>query len=848
MRVQAFDPRRSYQLGPAEELCTMSGSSFLLADTGTGKTVVGAIEIGRILQSGKIALVVTPEAHLTSQWQAVLLRSLNVKESEIFICSGESLTDRKRGAMMKEGIKIIIATPEALTRDIAAASPRIDLSRVGRAILDEADLIEGRTDYASLNKQLLEHRVRRTLMSATVASGYKKSKDKLASFGITIGDLVVMRGRKGKLYDQTFRLPLTPDILYPAQKILESYRTCLLDIQSRLDKLTRSSGPSSRAAQSVFDEVRKAHEESLENKREKAPPARENTATGGPSSFNLSNSRGDSLGPASRIITPSSITVREFLGREAEPPSQKVMKNLYGRVTQLSSSPLKSSSHYSEQTKEWRMVRSKAAELQHIGRMYHLITSSKVAFIDFAARHFGDTVSPIPRKQLLFVTRAFVLCREELNAVLKKEGEVGLRISKEIDAASPMISRLQSLPAPHKVRAIMEDIGYLCSEKLARGDPDFSKLRELQSELHSWCIAYQRLVGTPLYDQQGRFRMWQGSRGEFSNAGITASIFQKRSGEVTATYKTGVKSHRDGRKVVDLTEMEPSYFQTRIYREDPKIKEAIRAVAWGLEAPYDKTNPPARPLDPLYYSSLFAHGAWAAVAMDFPKEYGSSERDFILHPQLIRSRFLEDALFDTAKRPLSRYVDSPKDGVLHGLPVEGHLRLAANSFGGRILKGQRSFMYIASPVLAWFQATRIEALHMTSRDGQSIPEVEASVLLGKKALSPKERTKHLDRFRKDNDGQRKTIVTNKTRGTDVPNVDEAVMYVPLADIRALHQFQGRTKASRGAETSSVEEVRVTGMIHKGTPEERSLDIAERRYRHMLRALERLRVESEAARA
>ena len=260
MRVQAFDPRRSYQLGPAEELCTMSGSSFLLADTGTGKTVVGAIEIGRILQSGKIALVVTPEAHLTSQWQAVLLRSLNVKESEIFICSGESLTDRKRGAMMKEGIKIIIATPEALTRDIAAASPRIDLSRVGRAILDEADLIEGRTDYASLNKQLLEHRVRRTLMSATVASGYKKSKDKLASFGITIGDLVVMRGRKGKLYDQTFRLSLTPDILYPAQKILESYRTCLLDIQSRLDKLTRSSGPSSRAAQSVFDEVRKAHE------------------------------------------------------------------------------------------------------------------------------------------------------------------------------------------------------------------------------------------------------------------------------------------------------------------------------------------------------------------------------------------------------------------------------------------------------------------------------------------------------------------------------------------------------------------------------------------------------------
>jgi hypothetical protein len=824
MRPEAFDAKRAYQLGPTEDLCTLSRSSFLLADTGTGKTVVGAVEVGRILKMGCVALVVTPEEHLLEQWKKVLLRTLHIGESDIFLCSGETLSKRKASAMLSGAVRIIIATPEALTRDIGASSSRIDLSRVGRAILDEADLIEGKSDYAKLNRQLVERGVKRTLMSATVASGYKKSLQKLAELGITIGDLVVMRGRKGNLYDRTFRLDLPKDMLHPATMILQSYRHCLLEMRTIVKRHCPSSfGGAQSVGHRVFAQLLEAHP--LENVPMGEPQSRRETHP-----------------------SPDSIEVRDYWAAHAEPPSRKTMKELFEYISKASSGAIRQTSHYSEASKDWRMLVSRAAELQHLGQLYHLITTSKVAFIDAAARHYGDTVAPIPRKHLRFASRCFVFCREELAALLEKEGDHGKRIAKELRDASPFYLRIQALPSPHKLRNLNEEVDYLCAEKVERGESgaDLSMIRVLQQELNSWCIAYQRMVGLPMYDQDRKYVGWQGSRLNIAAAGLLPENIRRRTEQVLQKYKTGV-STKGGHRKIDLEEEEVRQFKVRIYRDDPKVREAIRAVAWGLDAPYDKQNPPAR-TDPLYYSSLFKHRAWKATSMDHPQEYGDGNRDFILDPRIVRQRFLEDALFDTAVRPLTRYIDSPKDAALHGLPIDGHKILWHNKFGTHLLRGARCFAYVASPTLARFQATRIEALHQQVLQGEKYPEVEASLLLGKMALSPRLRREHLARFARETAGVRKAILTNKTRGTDIANVDEALMYGPLADIRSLHQFRGRTRASRSMEQSAFEEVKITGIVHRGTPEERSLDMAQRRYRAMLNGLERLRLESEAARA
>ncbi len=187
--------RRKYQLDAVEQYIAHRNVA-IIADTGTGKTVIAAMIINRFLEenTGKKVLFLTPQVVLSHQQEEKEIRRMMTVRTGIV--TGEK-TGEKRAKVYHDA-DVVFGTPQTVVNDIAKG--RFDLSTFGLVIFDEAHHGTGNYDYVKLADLCKSLGVQRVLLSASLAPTTEKMTEILETFGITKTHVIPVYSREMTRY------------------------------------------------------------------------------------------------------------------------------------------------------------------------------------------------------------------------------------------------------------------------------------------------------------------------------------------------------------------------------------------------------------------------------------------------------------------------------------------------------------------------------------------------------------------------------------------------------------------------------------------------------------------------
>lgn len=155
---------RADQLEELFRLLELPSMQYLLkAETGFGKTVMASLLMGvrfgnspltpQECRRGFRVAYVTPNVNLCAQAKREFLLFLNLEDSEVAILHGKVSPQKRAQIIEDQQLKILVCTPEAFLRTIAAASREAGHDSLAFMVLDEFQTAEGDHPMARLARE-----------------------------------------------------------------------------------------------------------------------------------------------------------------------------------------------------------------------------------------------------------------------------------------------------------------------------------------------------------------------------------------------------------------------------------------------------------------------------------------------------------------------------------------------------------------------------------------------------------------------------------------------------------------------------------------------------------------------
>ncbi|MGI0141566.1 MAG: helicase-related protein [Candidatus Micrarchaeales archaeon] len=162
---------REYQFNIARRIFE-GKNTLVILPTGLGKTLIGILAIGKVLQSGKKALFLSPTKPLSEQHYETLKEYLNMDKEKILLLTG-ALGRTKRKEMINFS-KVIVATPQTVANEMKRGD--IDIGDFGIVIFDECHKAVGRYAYTYIADESDIKNVQ--MLGLTASPGSNKEKIK----------------------------------------------------------------------------------------------------------------------------------------------------------------------------------------------------------------------------------------------------------------------------------------------------------------------------------------------------------------------------------------------------------------------------------------------------------------------------------------------------------------------------------------------------------------------------------------------------------------------------------------------------------------------------------------------